>query len=57
MVSEIREPYSKYKYRIDIWIDNAVFTLLKNDYALVYRHITHENRSRNTLEIDYVKPW
>ena len=57
LVSKIKEPYSKYRYRIDAWIDNAVFTPLKDDYANVYRHITHENRDKNILEIDYVKLW
>ncbi|MCD6301103.1 MAG: family 16 glycosylhydrolase [Staphylothermus sp.] len=57
LVSEIKEPQSKYRYRIDAWIDNAVFTPLKDDYARVYRHITHENRKENTLEIDYIKLW
>lgn len=56
-LANIPIPKSKYNYRIDAWIDNAVFTPLKNDYARVYRHITHENRASNTLEIDYIKLW
>ena len=39
------------RFRIDLWIDNAVFTPLKNDYARVYRHVTHENRSRGSLMV------
>ncbi|RLG84750.1 MAG: hypothetical protein DRO40_00190 [Thermoprotei archaeon] len=56
-LSILPAPRSKYKYRIDAWIDNAVFTPLKNDYAMVYRHITHENRKESILEIDCVKLW
>ena len=56
-MSKVKEPNSKYKYRIDAWIDNAVFTPLKDDYANVYRHITHENKDKNILEIEYVKLW
>lgn len=50
-------PKSKYKFRVDVWIDNAVFTPLRGDYARVYRHITHENRVEGILEVDYVKLW
>ncbi len=56
-VSRVRIPRSKYRYRADAWIDNAVFTPLKGDYARVYRHVTHENRDRAVLEIDYIKIW
>jgi hypothetical protein len=41
-------------FRIDMWIDNSVFTPLRGDYARVYRHVTHEDRSANSLLIDHV---
>ncbi len=47
-------PPRRERFRIDAWIDNAVFTPLKWDYAQVYRHITHENRREAKLEIDYI---
>jgi len=56
-ISTIKIPTSKYGFRADAWIDNAVFTPLKGDYARVYRHITHENREKAALEIDYIKIW
>lgn len=43
------------KFRADIWIDNAVFSTIRGDYAQVYRHITHENRKKSILEVDYIK--
>jgi len=53
----IAEVPTKYRgrARIDIWIDNAVFQPLKNDPAMVYRHVTHENRARTCIEIDWVR--
>ncbi len=57
IVSRIPVPTTRYRFRADAWIDNAVFTPLKNDYARVYRHITHENRWKAQLLIDYVKIW
>ena len=56
-ISKISIPDSKYGFRADAWIDNAVFSPLKGDYARVYRHVTHENREKATLEIDYIKIW
>lgn len=56
-VSTIPTPKSEYRFRVDVWIDNAVFTPLRGDYARVYRHITHENRVESVLEVDYVKLW
>ncbi|HDN18401.1 MAG TPA: hypothetical protein ENF41_05000 [Candidatus Bathyarchaeota archaeon] len=56
-ISEIGIPKSKYRFRADAWIDNAVFTPLKGDYARVYRHVTHENRGKAILAIDYIKIW
>lgn len=54
IVSEAPLPPREERFRIDAWIDNAVFTPLRNDYARVYRHVTHENRAPARLEIDYI---
>ncbi len=37
--------------RVDIWIDNAVYTPRRGDPARVYRHVTMENRAEACLEI------
>ncbi|NPA97515.1 MAG: hypothetical protein GXO32_07950 [Crenarchaeota archaeon] len=47
-----RSPVSR--FRIDVWIDNAVFLPLRGDPGAVYRHQTQENRSEACLELDYV---
>jgi len=42
--------------RADIWLDNAVFRPpARDDYAYVYRHVTHENRGRSFLEVDWIR--
>lgn len=55
LLARVEEPSGSERFRVDAWIDNAVFTPLKNDYARVYRHVTHENRAPARLELDYVK--
>lgn len=54
-VSEIPFLFKNQNARADIWIDNAVFEIRKNDPGRVYRHVTQEIRERNFLEVDYVK--
>jgi hypothetical protein len=54
-VAEIPFSFKNQNARLDIWIDNAVFEIRKNDPGRVYRHATQENRKRSLLEVDYVK--
>jgi len=42
------------RFRVDVWIDNAVYVPSKS-YDAVYRHVTQENRSRAYLEIDWIE--
>jgi len=37
--------------RVDIWIDNAVFTPRRRDPGMVYRHVTLENDTEACLEV------
>ena len=44
------------KCRADIWLDNAVFNPPdRRDSAYVYRHVTHENRVKTWMEVDWIK--
>jgi hypothetical protein len=54
-VAKIPFLFKSQNARVDVWIDNAVFEIRKNDPGKVYRHVTQENRNRNFLEVDYVK--
>lgn len=49
------ERYTPPKARADVWIDNAVFEIRRNDPGRVYRHVTQENRKRSYLDLDYLK--
>ncbi len=37
--------------RVDMWIDNAVYQPSRRDPAMVYRHVTMENREEACIEI------
>lgn len=54
-VAKIPFLFKNVSARVDVWIDNAVFEIRKNDPGKVFRHVTQENRKRSFLEIDYVK--
>lgn len=54
-VVEVPFFFKEAKARADVWIDNAVFEVRRNDPGRVYRHATQENRVANFLELDYIK--
>ncbi|MGQ9596475.1 MAG: hypothetical protein ACUVQY_05695 [Thermoproteota archaeon] len=47
--------FKEIKARTDVWIDNAVYEIRKNDPGGVYRHVTQENRETSFLELEYIR--
>lgn len=39
----------------NVWIDNAVYEIRKNDPGGVYRHVTQEKRETSFLELEYIR--
>lgn len=47
--------FDEKRARADVWIDNAVYEIRKNDPGGVYRHVTQENRETSFLELEYIR--
>ncbi len=55
-LARIRVPEAgRWRFRVDAWIDNAVYQPVRGDPGAVYRHVTQEVRERACLELDWVE--
>ncbi|MCE4610371.1 MAG: hypothetical protein F7B17_00160 [Desulfurococcales archaeon] len=55
-LARVRVPEARrWRFRVDAWIDNAVYQPGRMDAGAVYRHVTQEVRERACLELDWVE--